>query len=303
MPTARAGEIDRLVTDLVGADPVRREAAFARLRVLGPRAVPRLAHAAEHGDAALREAALEALDGSQDARARAAALNALHAAEPAVQVAAAGVLRHLLSGETDASVLDALTTIALDATAAPGARGAAIEALTQLPPEIVGPVIDRATQELGTAPPVDAPAAAMLWIRRHADAPLSQFHDLVKRAREQAEQATSDAQRRAWQTVRGTAHLALASRDRRVALYDLRDAFEAAAAHPLPEDFIEAIEAIGDASCIESLAQAWAKAVDRPAWRDRLVGAADVILQRASAGDRSAAVRKVRARFPGFPGT
>src|SRR5690606_18476417 len=65
----RAGEVERLVAALGGDDSVQREAAVARLRVIGSRAVERLS-ALLASDAApvARAAALEALIDSDDAR-------------------------------------------------------------------------------------------------------------------------------------------------------------------------------------------------------------------------------------------
>ena len=55
-----------------------------------------------------------------------------------------------------------------------------------------------------------------------------------------------------WTTARAAAHVALAQRGSRLALYDLRESLERAA--PLPVEFLTALSLIGDASCLEPIA-------------------------------------------------
>ena len=61
--------------------------------------------------------------------------------------------------------------------------------------------------------------------------------------------------------LRGAAHKALADRGSRLALYDLKESFESAR-EALPVDFLGAAAAIGDAACLESVAAAYARAMD-----------------------------------------
>jgi hypothetical protein len=119
------------------------------------------------------------------------------------------------------------------------------------------------------------------------------------REREAAEHG--DARQAAWTGVRGALHQALAARRSRVALYDLRDSF-ASATSPLPVGFLAAIGAIGDASCVEALAAACARA---PAsghdwWRDHLAGALGEIVRRERLTRRHAALRRIESRWPGL---
>jgi hypothetical protein len=85
-----------------------------------------------------------------------------------------------------------------------------------------------------------------------------------------------------------------------VALYDLRETFDAAAA-PLPLDFLVAASAIGDASCLEPLARAWAAAPPGETWwRDRLADVAAEIMHRTRLSGRSNVVKRIRTRWTGF---
>jgi hypothetical protein len=105
--------------------------------------------------------------------------------------------------------------------------------------------------DTGDRPALDDPTSLGAWLAEHgATAPFSALHAAVAGARER-EQAESLSRRRdEWTRMRGAAHLALAHRGSRVALYDLREAFDVAG-QPLPADFLKrrtagnAIEALG----------------------------------------------------------
>src|SRR6266508_1279944 len=76
-------QIDALVADLASADTVKREAAIARLTVLGARAVERIAALSTSSAAsATRTAAFRALEGIADPRAFEPALQSIGDAEP-----------------------------------------------------------------------------------------------------------------------------------------------------------------------------------------------------------------------------
>ena len=134
----RAGEVDRLVAALGDDDPTRRESAIARLRVIGPRALARLSSVATL-DAAprRRSAALKAIDGLDDKRAVDTARAALGDASAEVRIAAIAVLRGWLTREPGAQVLDLVSGVALDPQQEPAIRRAALEALSDLPADIV----------------------------------------------------------------------------------------------------------------------------------------------------------------------
>jgi hypothetical protein len=75
---------------------------------------------------------------------------------------------------------------------------------------------------------------------------------IVERVR-QREASEPAAPREEWRLTRAAAHLSLANRGSRLALYDLRESLGAATA-PLPVEFLAALSLIGDASCLEAIA-------------------------------------------------
>jgi len=284
---------------------VRREAAIARLRLAGPAAIPRLAALIDtEPDAAIRSAALRALEGMDDRRVDDIALAALASGDDVVAIAALGVMRGRVAGEDGVRALDALTALALDTGRDAAVRLAALDALSELPRELVAPVLDsaRAAAREPDAAPVagDDPLELREWIAAHGGAaPLSTIHDLIARLRERERAEPGAVLRQAWLVTRGAAHALLAQRASRVALYDLRETFDAAPA-PLPLDFLTAIAAIGDDSCLEPLARAWAAAPDERWWRERLADAGRDIIRRTRVGARSAVLRRIRGKWPDF---
>jgi hypothetical protein len=80
--------------------------------------------------------------------------------------------------------------------------------------------------------------------------------------------------------VRGSVHALLARRRSRVALYDLRESFDAARS-PLPLDFLTAIGTLGDGTCLEPLrAQRGPQRRGRRGGCERLSEAATDIMRR-----------------------
>jgi hypothetical protein len=304
-------EVDTLVAHLRDGAPLQREAAIARLRVIGPRAVERLA-ALTAGDApdVARAAALKALEAIDEPRSREAILARLD--DPAIAVAAAAVhaLRPWLPSDT--GVLDAITALALDKTRPSAVRLAALDALADLPRPMIEPVLhqvgaedaalaERAAGGAGSVS-LDQPAGVKDWIaKRGTTAPLSELHAMIARIREHERDEPSARRRQEWQVARAAAHLALAARDSRVALYDLRETFDAANS-ALPLDALNAAALIGDASCLEPMARAWQAAGKELWWKDRLAETARAIVSREKLTARSAVVRRLRERHPGFLG-
>jgi hypothetical protein len=168
-----------LIADLIGGDPVRREAAIARLAIAGERAVDRLLAAlddaspdpatparvktARASNAQARGTAGDG-DGSRavnadaaavilrtleligSTRAVPAALARLNDANDGVAVAAAGALRpHLRADDDDvaARVWEGLTALALAAGRSDPPRLAALEALGEMDTETLQPIRDR----------------------------------------------------------------------------------------------------------------------------------------------------------------
>jgi hypothetical protein len=309
-----ASEIRTLVESLAGSDEVRREAAIARLAVIGARAVPHiLAAYVAAPERRVRIALLRALEPLSDPRAASIAREAL-AAGGDLAVAAVPVLRGLLESPHAASErdsLDALVSVALDPRAERRLRLAAHDALQGVP-EVRDrlPLLDPAPrpghggttehaiwQDALEARLPDDPA--ILREAAHAvaaDAPLGEVHKLIEHVRTQEASGAPDAA--GWRTVRGTLHQALALRGSRVAIADLRDTL-AGAAPDLPASFISAAQALGDDSFLEPLAAAWA-AHDDPRWRSVLLAALRAIAARERLTRRHASMRRTLTRWPGL---
>lgn len=295
------GDIDRLIADLQSSDSIRRDAAVARLRILGNRALPRLIDlVAAHESAAVRALALDALEGLDDVRAIDVAFDALRDGNIEVVIAALGVLRRWVAEETGTRLLDAITAITVDRSRDARVRVAALAALSELPEHLVRPIRDQAPPPESAGPSLDDPVQVREWIQAYgADATLSTLHELITRTREREHAESSSRLRSEWLQARGRAHQALAKRDSLVALYDLRETFEAATG-ALPQSFLSTAAAIGDASCLEPLARAWATAGKDLDWNHQLSTTAATIMRREKLTGRSAAVKKLRANFPGF---
>jgi hypothetical protein len=308
--SSSAKEIEKLVAQLREGSPTARDAAVARLRVIGARAVDRLASLARTGaDAASRAAALTALEGIDDPRARTVAMESFGDPDPAVALRAVAAASRWVA--TAPEILDALAALSLDRGRDAALRLAALDAIAALPRGIVQPL----WQQLGDeepciagrrapapgeeAPAHDSPAAIRDWLAvRGRNAPLSEIHRAIVQAREKERMEPSARKRQDWTAVRGAAHAVLANRGSRVALYDLRETFDAAPG-ALPADYVHAATHIGDASCLEPLARAWAASRDVP-WRGLLSAAARTIAARNKLTGRHAVVRRVRERFPEF---
>ncbi len=307
--SSTAREVDRLVAQLRDGSPVEREAAIARLRVIGARAIDRLTRLIRSGaPPAAQAAALKALEGVDDPRGRDLAIESLTAVTPAVAAAAVATLRPRLA--SDASALDAVTAVALDKSRPAAVRLAALDALSDLPRPTIQPVLQQvrgddpslAARAAGDAPPapLDHPAGIREWLAvRGAAAALSEIHDAIVRIREREREEASARRRQEWELARGAAHLTLAKRESRVALYDLRETFDAAHG-ALPLDFLSAVGLIGDASCVEPLARAWSAGRQEPWWRDRVAQTVHAIAARAKLTGRHAVIRRVRTKYPGL---
>jgi HEAT repeat protein len=318
-----------LIADLIGADPVRREAAIARLAIAGERAVDRLLAAL--ADAANADAAvviLRTLELIGSTRAVPAALARLDDANDGVAVAAAGALRPHLRADDDGiatRVLEGLTGLALATSRSDPPRLAALEALGEMGTETLQPIRDRlrrdpsarvrraagwaddekapvnAAVQLEAASrgelPDDAEALRSLLTQAGATVGLSVLHELILTLRTKeravgAAEATDPSTD--WIAARGLAHQVLADRNSRLAVFDLRDTFEHASSR-LPLGFVAAITTIGDASCLPALAAAWQQVED--GWmRDHIAAAFQAIMAREGLTRRHAAVRKALER-------
>ncbi len=315
-------QIAALVADLSGDSIVKRETAIARLTVIGPRAVERvaaLATSAASSDA--RVAALRTLEALDDPRALDPALEALDDRDAAVAAAAASVARTFVRGKRGAHAVDRLTAAALDVRRPEAARLASLRALLDLERATVAPILEALAGDPSdavraaageNAADSNAPEPADL-LARAADEDLPESPDAVRRALAQAggtapperlrrliervrerEGGVSAEQRAAWTTARAAAHVALAVRHSRIALYDLRESLETAKA-PLPVEFLKAVALVGDASCLEAIASAHAAAGDGW-WRQHLTDAFYAIIDRERLTARSPALKKIRKK-------
>lgn len=324
--------IDALLQDLRSPDAVTREAAIARLMVIGTRAVERLAAlAGDRTEAATgRLAALRALEGIGDDRALSAALRAVADADIAVATAGVGVARTFLTGAEDLKALDALTAVVLDRDRPDAVREAALHALGDLETATLSPILDALLTDPSSSlrgaaqrgPASEGPLAAgphETWLdridgdalpedvdivrrevaRRGPNVPLGTLLRLVERIRER-EQTLPPAEARRWLGARASAHVALATRGSRLALYDLREALEGARS-PLPVEFLAALTLIGDGSCLEAIAAAYTNAAGDRAddwWPRHLADAFHAIVSREGVTRRHAVVKKIEKRWP-----
>jgi hypothetical protein len=326
-----AGEIDALLADLESDDDVRREAATARLSVIGARAISGLVDLLRRtASPRTRVAALQALEPIQDPRALDAAIACLHIPDTATAVQAVNVVRRHLASSEGPRAIDRLAAIAVDAAAEQARRLAAIEALADMPGRTVHPiwrrlsedadaaVAHRARLSLGLEQPdpdpldlLEAAAAGKLPEDPRglkaalgsggAEAPLPTLHRVLEVLRRYEQDAGEGSGVADWRGARAALHQVLAARDSSVALYDLRETLERATA-PLPVEFLAALAAIGDRTCLDAIAGAYTR-VPRGSgapdwWRAHLGHAFQEIVRRERLSERHAALKHVRAKWP-----
>jgi HEAT repeat protein len=328
-PSSR-NQIQILISNLAGTD-VQREAAVARLTVIGARAVERLIALVEAGSseapAAARAAALRALEGIGDPRALDPALDALDDPDERVAAAAASAMRPFLRGRRGSLAVDRLTTVALDTARAGRIRAACVQTLGTLERSTLAPLWtalkddpDSSVRALvgshasKTASPAEAavallgdaaerglpddPAAVRQALAHAGQAvALSLLHTIVERVREREAAEAGAARRGEWMRARAAAHVALANRGSRLAMYDLRESLESADA-PLPVEFLAALTLVGDRSCLEPIAAAHAHARGSQGWwRQHLADAFRAIVARERITRRHAVIKKIEKRW------
>ena len=325
--SSSAREIDSLIAGLTSDRAVVRETALARLTVIGSRAVVHLIGLVENTDTppSTRLVALRTLEAIDDPRAIDVAKVALDDADRGVAVAAAGVLQRFLTGSRGVEATDVLTTKALDGGASDAVRLAALVALEDLGRAPLEPLwkaladdgsrsvrahVMQARRgghaEIGVTDviSVDDPEKLRRELSQRRAAPtLPELQALIDRIRSREESETG-TQRDAWTRARGAAHVALARRGSRLALYDLRESLERAKT-PLPVEFMAALSRAGDATCLESVAAAHAHAAGagNDWWRDHLADAFHAIVQREKLTGRHAVMKKIRKRWPAILNT
>jgi hypothetical protein len=321
-----AGQEIRQLVDALAGEDVAREAAIARLAVLGDRAADHLLRAyAEATQPRTRLGILRALEAGGDPRVVRLARDVLTSSrDSSLLDEALGVLRSFLDArrpEAARDALDALVAAALDLTLASGTRLGAFDALRELPAETLDPIRQRLANDIDPAVRAraggrDDSEGGAAWARalagelpspallkplvaeRAPEARLTELQRLIDAIRSE-ETREHDASRRAeWRLVRGALHQALAARGSRLALYDLKDSL--LAPERLPVGFLAALEDVGDASCLEPLAAAY-EASSRsgdPWWRDHLAGAFRAIVHREGLTRRHAVIKRLMARWP-----
>ena len=302
--------LDALIHALSGT-PNERESAIARLIILGPRAVGRLVAAYDaDADRERRIAILRVLEASGDDRGLAAARTAV-ASGGDVAIAGVSVLRELLmrgTGSVHAEALDLLLGVAKDTAAERRVRAAALQAFDGAPEDIrrvvgslapMGSAEDEAWRDAVEGRLPDNPAALGDVVESHATAsPLPVLRRLVEACAARERAAGHQPDQDAWRSVRGALHQALALRDSRVALYDLRETI-AAANGPLPHSFVAALHAIGDATCLEPIAEAVARGASADGrWRQQLAQAFREIVRRERITRRTPALRRALLKSP-----
>lgn len=324
-----ARHIARLADELRSGDAVVREAAVARLTVIGSRALDRLGRIALDSNEPFiaRAAALRAIEGIGEPRGLPVGIRSLADPSPEVAGAASGVVRTFLAGPHGLQALDALAAVVLDRSRPDAVRESVLRAMRDLDAAMLAPILEA----LLTDPSARVRAAAQgqpvvsggdaierqpaidVWLERPGALPddpervrhavaqqgdrasLPALQRLVERARER-EHATSGPRRREWLAVRAAAHAALGARGSRLAIYDLREVLDGAL-EPLPVEFLTALTLIGDASCLEPAAGAYARAA-AGWWRDRLADAFGAVVSRERVTRRHALARKIGKRWP-----
>jgi hypothetical protein len=309
----RESEVRALIESLRAGDAVRREAAVARLIILGSRAIARLVPAYDAAtDRHTQLDILRVLEASADERALPIARKALRSGgDPAV--AAVGILRELLgrgTGPTHAEALDALLALSSDPSIERRVQAAAAEALDGASADVrqaLGSGLRVTSSEAlwqdaseGRIP--DNPASLREAVAAHAGgAPLPVLRRIIESVRQVEEAAPAGELRAEWRSVRGAVHQALALRGSRLALYDLRETTESAT-EPLPPSFLAALQLVGDASCLEPLAAAFARADSSPRWRHQLTEAFNHVVKRERLTTRHSAMRRALAKAAGLAG-
>jgi hypothetical protein len=325
-----AAETAALVRELVGADAIKREAAAARLAILGARAVPCLLESLEGAAAAGQIAILHALEAIGESRALTRILPLADSSDVAVAVAAVGAIGahvNAVNPRSSADALDALSRVSLDASRPEAVRLAALQALSAFSPDVLAAMRERLEADrsprirsvLGREPKLgqardlaaarleaaaqglqeDPDTLRMLIREAGEDVGLALLHELVLGVRER-ERATAGSDLARWRAARTAAHVVLAERGSRLALFDLRESLDSVTGGAL-DDLVRAAQLVGDSSCLAPLASAWTRQADGDR-RNRLAAAFDAIRGREKLTRRHAAIRDVLARFPSAAG-
>ncbi|HEY6233603.1 MAG TPA: hypothetical protein VIW69_00695, partial [Candidatus Elarobacter sp.] len=237
-----------------------------------------------------------------------------------------GAARPFVRGARGATAVDRLTATALDRGRPDAVRLAALRSLRDLDVSTIVPLLkalaadasaavrEDAARRRDEAPdpagmlaraaeqgPADDPGALrQAIVDAGRTAPLPLLLKIVERVRER-EAAEPAPRRTEWTAARAAAHLALAERGSRLALYDLRESLDSTAR--LPVEFVAALSLVGDAGCLEAIAGAYARPSagrTRDDWgRQHLADAFVTIARREKMTKRHAVIKKIAKTWPG----
>ena len=287
-----AREVAGLLGDLTTGADRAREAAIARLSVIGTRAVSGLLSLLESpASVDARVGALTALEAIGDPRATDQAFMALTGSEPLLRTPAASLLRRLLDSPRGSEILDRLAALTLDSTQPDAVRVAALGAMQEVAPSVMAPVVGRLKDDASVTvramvsgtpsttaarPPLEAieaaaegalpddPAALRQWLSAEGHlAALPVLHKLVLRIREHESSRPDGPDRREWMTARAAVHQVLAAQGSTVARYDLCETIESGVIAPV--EMLAALATLGDRSCLEPIAMAYGRLLASPA--------------------------------------
>jgi len=318
-----AADVDRLIAELRSAEPIRRETASARLAVIGVRAVDKLHQTALDAAAPIdaRSAALDALAAIGDPRSFETAARLAEGDIPRIAAAATDVLGSIarVKDRRSLKAFEWLTATALRTDASDERRLEALNALAGLSERQVAPIyaalrrdvkaeiaagvlrqtdgreltLDRVADE---GLPDDPALVSAIAREEGRGVRVTTLRRVIERVR--AHERETQEKRAEWRSVRGKLHQLLAERASRLALYDLRETLEAAAA-PMPVGFLAAAAMIGDAACLAPLAAAWVSAAGRDRWwSEHLADAFRSIVRRERLTRRDPRLVKILEKWP-----
>lgn len=285
---SRQREAKELIAGLGDSRAARRDAAVARLTLLGERCVPPLIAASDSPEAVVRAGALDALDRIRSRRALPAFL--AHLADPDPRVAGRAVeALGRLHADGAQEAFEPLVALLLDEERPEGLRLSALEALRALPPRDLRPLLGRVRQsprrrlaraaaalEGGEPPPEDRePAIRAMTIPA--------LHRALVRLGGEGRGTVATA------SAKAQIHLTLARLDSRIALYDLREMLEARPVRAAG-DLLDAAAGIGDKTLAPTIV---ALVRDEPGLLLPCAQAFDSIVRRESLRRDSAVFKKL----------
>ena len=286
-PRALDPALHALASSTIDTNVGAAAAGVSRVFVRGPR-----------GAAVVDRLTSVVLDRSRDETLRVAALLVLRTLDPATIAPLIASLADDPSPTVRSVRLSASAPTSIDgATARPRRRASRGGGHANVPKEREGfsrAISDAAVRGLGDDP--DALRTAIAHAA--ADVPLDHLRRIVDRVRER-EGAEPAWKRDQWRKVRAAAHVALAKRGSRLALYDLRESL-GQRVDTMPVELMTALSLIGDASCLEAIAAAHAKTRDSW-WCHHLADAFFTIVTREKLTQRDPLLKKIARKWKALP--